>query len=66
MLPDAWVWLYRLNPMFWVVDGFRWAVLNTGTPAQPQMLIAVSTVAVLLLSGCFVFRRAERTIVDLL
>lgn len=66
LVPERWQWLYRLNPMYWVIEGFRWALLGKGQPPQPAMLLTVALVALLLVSGAFVFRRTERTIVDLL
>lgn len=66
LIPDRWQWLYQLNPLYWVVEGFRWALLGTGQPPQLAMLAPVGFVLLLLISGAFVFRRAERTIVDLL
>lgn len=61
-----WLWLYKLNPMFWVVEGFRWCLVDTGTPPEPYMLIPVGVVFLLVISGAYMFRRTERTIVDLL
>lgn len=66
LVPERWQTLYRLNPMFWVVEGFRWALLGKGTPAEPLMLVPVAGVVVLLIAGTYVFRRLERNIVDLL
>ncbi|MCS6859895.1 MAG: ABC transporter permease [Abditibacteriales bacterium] len=66
LIPSEWQTLYRLNPMFWVVEGFRWALLGKGQPPQTLMLVSVALVLLLLLSGAFIFRRTERTIVDLL
>ncbi len=66
LIPGHWQTLYQLNPMFWVVEGFRWALLGKGQPPQPLMLVSVAFVLLLLISGAFVFRRTERTIVDLL
>ena len=66
LIPERWQLLYQLNPMYWVIEGFRWALLDKGHPPQPLMLIPVSFVLLLLVSGAFVFRRTERTIVDLL
>jgi lipopolysaccharide transport system permease protein len=66
LVPESWQWLYQLNPMYWVIEGFRWALLGTGQPPQLQVLIPVGLVLLLLISGAFVFRRTERTIVDLL
>ena len=66
LVPERWQTLYQLNPMFWVVEGFRWALLGKGTPPEPLMLVPVVAVLLLLVSGAFVFRRSERTVVDLL
>lgn len=63
IVPEAWRWVYSLNPMVGVVEGFRWALL--GTPA-PGMMLVISTAAtlVLLVGGLFFFRRMERTFAD--
>lgn len=56
-------YLYSLNPMVGVVQGFRWALFG-GFP--PDMTLLVSTVAVLLLlvGGLFYFKRMEKTFAD--
>ncbi len=56
-------YIYSLNPMVGVVQGFRWAMFG-GSP--PDMTLLVSTVAVLVLflSGLFFFRRMEKTFAD--
>ncbi len=66
LISARWLWLYELNPMFWIVEGFRWALLGSGTPPQPYMLIPLGATLFFVLTGAFVFRRTERTIVDLL
>jgi lipopolysaccharide transport system permease protein len=56
--------LYGLNPMVGVIEGFRWALLNTDT-APDLVLIASSAAAVLLMvSGLFYFRRMEKSFAD--
>ncbi len=57
-------WIYGLNPMAGVVEGFRWALL--GSANRPLGLIAASTVvsAALLVSGMFYFKRTERLFAD--
>ena len=66
LIPEGWPLFYKLNPLYWVIEGFRWALLGKGDPPQLLMLIPVCFVVLLLISGAFVFRRTERTIVDLL
>ncbi|MGA2139221.1 MAG: ABC transporter permease [Verrucomicrobiia bacterium] len=63
LLPEPWRSVYGLNPMAGVVEGFRWALLDTPAPGA---IIWVSTLAslVVLISGAFYFRRMERIFAD--
>lgn len=65
LIPPQWRTLYRLNPMTNMIEGFRWALL--GTPSPSSVMVAVSFVlsALLLLTGAYHFRKAERSIVDI-
>lgn len=57
-------WLYGLNPMAGVVEGFRWALLGR-TPFPGQLLLTGTIVTVILLvSGTFYLRRMESTFAD--
>jgi lipopolysaccharide transport system permease protein len=64
IIPARWQWLYRLNPMYWVVEGFRWALLGVGQGPQTDMLIPLIFFILLLVSGAYVFERTSRDIVD--
>ena len=66
LVPEKWQFLYQLNPMYWVIEGFRWAILDIGEPLGPEIAIPAALVVLMLVSGAFVFRRTERTIVDLI
>jgi lipopolysaccharide transport system permease protein len=66
LVPEGLRVVYQLNPMYWVVEGFRWGLYGGGQGPQPIMLAPIGLVALLLVSGLFVFRRTERTVVDLL
>lgn len=57
-------WIYGLNPMTGVVEGFRWALLGTGTGPGPVILASGLMSAAMLLAGAFYFRRMERTFAD--
>lgn len=59
------LWLYKLNPMYWVIQGFRWALLDKGEAPSLLMLVPLAVVIPLLISGLYIFRRTEKTIVDL-
>lgn len=58
--------LYLLNPMSGVIQGFRWALLGSGEAPGGMFAISSGLILVLLVSGAYVFRRTERTIVDVL
>lgn len=57
-------WVYGLNPMAGVVEGFRWALLGKGP--GPWSTIGMSAVvsALMLLSGAYYFRRMEKSFAD--
>lgn len=66
LVEGRWQWLYQANPMYWVIEGWRWAVLGAGQPPTPAMLAPLAVVLLLLVAGAYIFRRSERSIVDLL
>lgn len=55
--------VYNLNPMVGVVDGFRWALFGQ-TPPDLNILVSVAAVLLLFISGLFFFRRMEKTFAD--
>jgi len=64
LVPEKWRWLYGLNPMAGVIDGFRWAI--TGRGQAPGLLLLASAFAVVLvvLGGLFFFNRMESAVAD--
>src|SRR5262249_49567410 len=64
LVPDRWRWLYGLNPMAGVIDGFRWALTGHGQPPGPLLALSAFTVLVILLGGLFFFNRMETSIAD--
>jgi lipopolysaccharide transport system permease protein len=63
LVPEQWRWLYQLNPLYAVIEGFRWALLGTAAPPTWALVVSTLLVAVMLVTGAFYFRRTERTIV---
>ena len=65
LLSERWVFLYALNPMVGVVEGFRWALLGTAT--APGLSVAASSLVALalLIGGALYFRKMEKTFADM-
>jgi lipopolysaccharide transport system permease protein len=64
LLDEPWRTLYGINPMAGVVEGFRWALLDTNTAPGPIIIVSTLTALLLLVSGAFYFRRMEKTFAD--
>ena len=57
-------WLYGLNPMVGVVEGFRWSVLGHGEHLAQVLPVSLVGAVLLLLLGAHVFRRLEPSFAD--
>ncbi len=66
LVPAPLQFLYQLNPMTGVIQGFRWALLGSNEAPGGTFFLSSSIILVALISGAFIFRRTERTIVDIL
>jgi lipopolysaccharide transport system permease protein len=64
LLSEPWRTLYGLNPMVGVVEGFRWALLGTGTRPGPMIAISFAASLVILIGGALYFKRMERNFAD--
>jgi lipopolysaccharide transport system permease protein len=64
LIPERWRWLYGLNPMAGVVEGFRWALLGVDSSPGPMLAVSAVVTAMLLVGGLYYFRRVERTFAD--
>ena len=64
LVPERWRWLYGLNPMAGVIDGFRWALTGHGQPPGPLLIASASAVLLVLLGGLLFFNRMESSIAD--
>ena len=64
LVPERWRWLYSLNPMVGVIEGFRWALLGKASPDFRAMAVSSVVVLALLVGGIVYFKRMERTFAD--
>jgi lipopolysaccharide transport system permease protein len=65
LIPQKWRFLFGLNPMTGVVEGFRWALFGTTPDLGPLLGVSVAAVAVLLIGGLAYFRHMEKHFADL-
>ena len=67
VVPDQWRFLYSLNPMVGVIDGFRWCILRGQSELHASSLSASLTViAFFLWFGIRQFRKTEKSFADLI
>ena len=64
-VPQHLRWLTGLNPMSWVIDLSRWALLGT-SPSWAVAGLSVATTVVLLISGLYYFRYVEHFFADVI
>lgn len=56
--------LYKLNPLYWTVEGFRWALLGKPFELGSSFALSLSLVSAGLVSGLLVFNYFERLAID--
>ena len=66
IVPEKLKWVYSLNPMVGVIEGFRWALLGKTAPDIQTMLIPMSIVLLILIGGFYYFKRMEKMFADII
>jgi lipopolysaccharide transport system permease protein len=68
VIPEQWRWLYSLNPMVAVIDGFRWCIVrDSPNPLLHYYFYISLAVAVLFLwLAIYQFRKMEKNFADLI
>ena len=66
-LPQILKFIYSLNPMVGVIDGFRWCILGGSTPLyMPGFLLSIGISVAFLFVGVWYFRRMEKAFADVI
>jgi lipopolysaccharide transport system permease protein len=63
-LPSWASYIYYLNPMAGVVEGFRWCLLGGSAPHQLSY-VSFTIIALLFISGLLYFKKVERVMADI-
>lgn len=64
IVPTRWQWLYGLNPMAGVIEGFRWALTGRGRPPGLLFLVSAASVLLIFVGGVIFFKRTETVVAD--
>jgi lipopolysaccharide transport system permease protein len=64
LVPVRWRWLYGMNPMAGVIEGFRWSLTGHGEPPGRMFVVSALVVNVVLISGFGFFQKMETTVAD--
>jgi lipopolysaccharide transport system permease protein len=64
ILPGRFTFIYGLNPLVGVVQGFRWALIGHAAHVGPLLILSCGIVLVMLVSGLAYFRRTETIFAD--
>ena len=66
-IPEELHFIYNMNPMVGVIDGFRWCLLGGPPPfLEPAFLIGICVTIFMLWLGIRQFRKMEKTFADLI
>ncbi|MFN9629693.1 MAG: ABC transporter permease [Cyanobacteriota bacterium] len=67
IIPAKWQFVYALNPMVGVIEGFRWAIIGSSSQVNGlSVSLSLLIVAILSLAGVLRFRAMEKTFVDVI
>lgn len=67
-IPENWKWLYSLNPMVGVIDGFRWCIVKDAPNPliRYPFYISIGVAFFFVWLGILQFRKMERNFADLI
>jgi len=66
LVPREWWFLYSLNPMVGVVEGFRWSLLGKAAPSETMLVVSAAAVLFIFGAGIVYFGRMEQTLADVI
>lgn len=66
IIPAGWGWVYDLNPLVGIINGFRWAIFHTSAFPGPALLYSIGFSAVVFTISLALFHRLERSFADVI
>jgi lipopolysaccharide transport system permease protein len=66
LIPQGWKYLFSLNPLVGIIDGFRWTILNNQSLSWTATAISIALSTILFASGLWKFRKSEQSFADII
>ncbi len=63
-LANTYQWIFAVNPMNGVIQGFRWCFLETPAPSAGELAVSVAAALVFVVTGAAFFRSSEASFAD--
>lgn len=65
LIPDKWQYIYMLNPMVGIINGFRWSCFGIDSPyLNASIFVSTAISTLIFLTGFRYFRKMERSFAD--
>jgi lipopolysaccharide transport system permease protein len=59
-------WLFDINPLTWILEGFRWALLGLAQPDTWQLAATAGVSVAVFVGGALIFSKMERGFADVI
>ncbi len=66
IIPEKWRIIPFINPMTGVVEGYRWSLIGAAPPDISHLIISVSIILFLFVTGFIYFHRQEKDFADII
>ncbi len=66
LIPENWTWIYDLNPLVGIINGFRWAVFGTIDFPFQSLAYSVAASILIFIIGLVIFNSLERKFADVI
>ncbi|GAA1919576.1 ABC transporter permease [Microbacterium aoyamense] len=64
-VPQQFLWLFNLNPITWLLEGYRWSLLGQAAPDWWQVIALIIVSIGVAFAGLAIFQRMERSFIDI-
>ncbi|MFF2622088.1 ABC transporter permease [Oerskovia jenensis] len=65
-VPANLLWIFNINPLTWLLEGFRWSLLGQAAPEAWQVVALVVVSGLAFTGGALIFQKLERGFADVI